>query len=278
MFTTDTTSPLKAAVEEASGPGCIQKAGYEDDDDKITYANRGVLFEALGISDESESGGGPGCIRKANFDDEDAKITYANQADLHKALGIPAEVAVVAPKNSSGPAAVPKPAVKKVEKADKSSAVVEERPANPNERIYGVVNTKRLNKLYDLVVIGGGPAGVAGAIKAAQMGRRAILIDKVCVVCLYLFFVYAFALFVVGINSVLTIYSADLTAQILCGCTSQWFGLILWWAYWFVLKGFEGLCQEYQCCSYESSRCVSYYPVHLHYVVQLGLTLQPFCL
>jgi len=45
-------------------------------------------------------------------------------------------------------------------------------------RRFGVVNTKKLNKLYDLVVIGGGPAGVAGAIKAAQMGRRAIVIDK----------------------------------------------------------------------------------------------------
>ena len=43
---------------------------------------------------------------------------------------------------------------------------------------FGVVNTKKLSELYDLVVIGGGPAGVAGAIKAAQMGRRAILIDK----------------------------------------------------------------------------------------------------
>jgi NAD(P) transhydrogenase len=132
MFTTDTTSPLKAAVEDASGPGCIMKAGYEDDDDKVTYANRGVLFDALGISD-------------------------------------------VAPKSSS-PDVVPEPATKKVEK--ETPTVAEERPANPNERIYGVVNTKRLNKLYDLVVIGGGPAGVAGAIKAAQMGRRAILVDK----------------------------------------------------------------------------------------------------
>ena len=45
-------------------------------------------------------------------------------------------------------------------------------------RTFGVVDTNKLNKLYDLVVIGGGPAGVAGAVKAAQMGRRAILIDK----------------------------------------------------------------------------------------------------
>ena len=77
-----------------------------------------------------------------------------------------------------------------VEEADKTPASAEERPTSPNERIYGVVNTKKLNKLYDLVVIGGGPAGVAGAIKAAQMGRRAILIDKVCVHLLLLAFAY----------------------------------------------------------------------------------------
>jgi len=47
-----------------------------------------------------------------------------------------------------------------------------------NQKIIGNVDAKKLSKLYDLVVIGGGPAGVAGAVKAAQMGRRAILIDK----------------------------------------------------------------------------------------------------
>ena len=59
-------------------------------------------------------------------------------------------------------------------------APVEEVTNTPdtNGRTFGVVNTQNLSKLYDLVVIGGGPAGVAGAIKAAQMGRRAILIDK----------------------------------------------------------------------------------------------------
>ena len=52
-------------------------------------------------------------------------------------------------------------------------------PSNPSaEPQFGKVSTKRLEELYDLVVIGGGPAGVAGAIKAAQMGRRAVLIDK----------------------------------------------------------------------------------------------------
>jgi len=59
-------------------------------------------------------------------------------------------------------------------------AAIEKVAAAPDTgaREYGVVNTSKLSKLYDLVVIGGGPAGVAGAIKAAQMGRRAILIDK----------------------------------------------------------------------------------------------------
>jgi len=46
------------------------------------------------------------------------------------------------------------------------------------EAAFGVANTEKLSKLYDLVVIGGGPAGVSGAIKAAQMGRRAVIIDK----------------------------------------------------------------------------------------------------
>jgi len=59
-------------------------------------------------------------------------------------------------------------------------AAIEEVAAAPDTgaREFGVVNTSKLSKLYDLVVIGGGPAGVAGAIKAAQMGRRAIVIDK----------------------------------------------------------------------------------------------------
>mmetsp|Transcript_12602 Transcript_12602/g.25113 ORF Transcript_12602/g.25113 Transcript_12602/m.25113 type:complete len:698 (-) Transcript_12602:111-2204(-) len=51
-------------------------------------------------------------------------------------------------------------------------------PASTNPEMFGTVSSSKLNKLYDLVVIGGGPAGVAGAIKAAQMGRRAIVIDK----------------------------------------------------------------------------------------------------
>eukprot|EP00984_Skeletonema_dohrnii_P033879 scaffold31943_cov155-Skeletonema_dohrnii-CCMP3373.AAC.1 len=51
-------------------------------------------------------------------------------------------------------------------------------PSSTNPEIFGTVSSSKLNKLYDLVVIGGGPAGVAGAIKAAQMGRRAIVIDK----------------------------------------------------------------------------------------------------
>jgi NAD(P) transhydrogenase len=72
-------------------------------------------------------------------------------------------------------------AAEKVKDAD-ALAIEEEAAAaavtNTNERTFGTVSTSKLNKLYDLVVIGGGPAGVAGAIKAAQMGRRAILIDK----------------------------------------------------------------------------------------------------
>ena len=43
---------------------------------------------------------------------------------------------------------------------------------------HGVVDLNKLSKLYDLIVVGGGPAGVTGAIKAAQMGRRTIIIDR----------------------------------------------------------------------------------------------------
>lgn len=57
-------------------------------------------------------------------------------------------------------------------------SAAEAAPPSTDDEVFGTVPASNLNKLYDLVVIGGGPAGVAGAIKAAQMGRRAILIDK----------------------------------------------------------------------------------------------------
>merc|ERR1719352_757539 len=42
----------------------------------------------------------------------------------------------------------------------------------------GTVPAAELQKKYDLVVVGGGPAGVAGALKGAYMGKRVLLIDK----------------------------------------------------------------------------------------------------
>ncbi len=42
----------------------------------------------------------------------------------------------------------------------------------------GSVDPSELTKQYDLVVIGGGPAGVAGAVKAAQLGKRVLIVDK----------------------------------------------------------------------------------------------------
>ena len=35
-----------------------------------------------------------------------------------------------------------------------------------------------LLKEYDVLVVGGGPAGVSGAMRAAQLGRRVLLVDK----------------------------------------------------------------------------------------------------
>lgn len=65
-----------------------------------------------------------------------------------------------------------------VKDAIEEEVVVNGATTKPSEKEFGVVSSDKLNELYDLVVIGGGPAGVAGAVKAAQMGRRAILIDK----------------------------------------------------------------------------------------------------
>lgn len=42
----------------------------------------------------------------------------------------------------------------------------------------GRIEASELQKDYDLVVIGGGPVGVAAALKAATLGRRAVLVDK----------------------------------------------------------------------------------------------------
>ena len=115
-----------------------------------------------------EPSDGPGCIRKADFDNETVKITYRNQAHLHEQVGASRETKTAAEATPVKTVSAPEPtSAEELDSVDKE------------EKVYGVVNTKKLSKLYDLVVIGGGPAGVAGAIKAAQMGRRAILIDKV---------------------------------------------------------------------------------------------------
>jgi NAD(P) transhydrogenase len=47
----------------------------------------------------------------------------------------------------------------------------------PAKEAYGVVEATELAKPYDVVVIGGGPAGVAAAQSAAFLGRRALLVD-----------------------------------------------------------------------------------------------------
>lgn len=53
-------------------------------------------------------------------------------------------------------------------------------PTDNSRRLYGAVKMKDLDKFFDLIVIGGGPAGIAGAVKAAQLGRRTIIVDKPC--------------------------------------------------------------------------------------------------
>ena len=47
----------------------------------------------------------------------------------------------------------------------------------PRETPYGACADEALEKPYDVIVIGGGPAGCAAAQKAAWLGRRALLID-----------------------------------------------------------------------------------------------------
>src|SRR6056300_1599769 len=46
-------------------------------------------------------------------------------------------------------------------------------------KIYPTTGTlMNLEKPYDLIVIGGGPAGYAAGIRAGQLGRRALVVEK----------------------------------------------------------------------------------------------------
>lgn len=51
------------------------------------------------------------------------------------------------------------------------------RMASSKNMVYGFVPPDELAKPYDIAIIGGGPAGVAAASKAAFLGRRALVID-----------------------------------------------------------------------------------------------------
>ena len=62
--------------------------------------------------------------------------------------------------------------------------VITERPAiavpaqEPAQTVrFGVVAATHLAVPYDVVVVGGGPGGVAGALRAGMIGRRALLVD-----------------------------------------------------------------------------------------------------
>ena len=164
--------------EASGGPGCIRKADFDSEQMKITYRNQAHLHESLVLLNEAS--GGPGCIKKAGFDDEKVKITYRNQNHLHKALEAEPKSPIRASKELTPVSIKTAPETRPQKTVSAPTSTEEELDyVDKEQKVYGVVNTKKLNKLYDLVVIGGGPAGVAGAIKAAQMGRRAILIDKV---------------------------------------------------------------------------------------------------
>lgn len=56
---------------------------------------------------------------------------------------------------------------------------VEPKPvAEVEEERIGSVSEADLSRRYDLLVVGGGPAGVAGAVQAAQLGKRVLIVDK----------------------------------------------------------------------------------------------------
>jgi NAD(P) transhydrogenase len=46
------------------------------------------------------------------------------------------------------------------------------------KRIIGKMTSEELDHHYDVVIIGGGPVGVAAALKAAVLGHRSIIVDK----------------------------------------------------------------------------------------------------
>jgi len=52
------------------------------------------------------------------------------------------------------------------------------RQAPPIRAAIGSVPRKELQAKFDLIVVGGGPAGVAGALKGAYMGKRVLIVDR----------------------------------------------------------------------------------------------------
>lgn len=54
---------------------------------------------------------------------------------------------------------------------------LEPAPAVAATKTFGAVSDSELDRAYDVVVIGAGPAGVAAAVQAAFFGRRALLVD-----------------------------------------------------------------------------------------------------
>lgn len=96
---------------------------------------------------------------------------WSTARELEKATANGAVAATVAARTAStgaGPAAA----------VAMPTATPEEAPKPMLPENLGSVDPVELAKTYDLVVVGGGPAGVAGAVKAAQLGKRVLIVDK----------------------------------------------------------------------------------------------------
>eukprot|EP00747_Dinoflagellata_sp_TGD_P127154 gnl/TRDRNA2_/TRDRNA2_174371_c0_seq23.p1 gnl/TRDRNA2_/TRDRNA2_174371_c0~~gnl/TRDRNA2_/TRDRNA2_174371_c0_seq23.p1 ORF type:complete len:821 (+),score=165.76 gnl/TRDRNA2_/TRDRNA2_174371_c0_seq23:102-2564(+) len=76
------------------------------------------------------------------------------------------------------PAADPSSAADPSPAGNTSETLLDNEDSPGDERVIGNVPVEELEQDFDLVVIGGGPAGVAGALEGATLGRRVLIADK----------------------------------------------------------------------------------------------------